>query len=386
MIRFISGVVALSVLTALPLSSSAHPGDTPPVIKIAPGMTFADAKEPHVAVGSGGQVYVAFGMGNIVYCAVSPDGGKTYNVPVLVARVQNLSLGMRRGPRVAVAGRSVVISAISGVEGAGKDGDLLAWRSPDQGKSWSGPVRVNDVRDAAREGLHAMTAAVDGTIACTWLDLRNKGTQLYASVSRDRGATWGKNVRVYASPDGTICECCHPSLAFDGKGNLHVMWRNALGGARDMYLAESRDGGKSFGTAQKLGRGTWVLNACPMDGGAFSISPTGTVTTFWQRNGEIFSCQPGSEEKSLGVGRQGWVASTADGPYFVWSGERTGAIGSAPGHTEQWKLARNAVNPVVAAPLTGNGPVVAVWTSRDGLEGTVLTHGETYPGDKAKTP
>ena len=337
-------------------------------------MTFADAKEPHVAVGSDGRVYVAFGMGDAVYCAVSPDGGKTYNVPVLVARVSNLSLGMRRGPRVAVTAKSVVISAISGVQGAGKDGDLLAWHSTDNGKTWSGSLRVNDTPDAAREGLHAMTASADGTVACAWLDLRQNGTQLYASVSGDGGRTWSKNVRVYASPDGTICECCHPSLAFDAKGNLYAMWRNALGGARDMYLAESHDGGKSFGSAQKLGRGTWMLNACPMDGGALAVSATGTVTTFWRRENEMFSCQPGSEEKRLTAGRQGWVASTAGAPYFVWSGDRTGAIASAPGHPEEWKLARNAVNPVVAAPLSGSGPVVAVWTSRDGLESAVLTH------------
>ncbi len=377
MIRYFPGIVALGVLLALPVSGLAHPGDAPPVIKIAPGMTFADAKEPHVAVGADGRVYVAFGMGNSIYCAASPDGGKTYDVPVLVARVDNLALGMRRGPRVAVTKNAVVISAIAGVQGAGKDGDLMAWTSPDKGKTWGGSVRVNDTPDAAREGLHAMTATDDGTVACAWLDLRGKGTQLYASLSRDGGVTWGKNVRVYTSPDGTICECCHPSLAFDGKGNLHALWRNALGGARDMYVAESRDGGKSFGAAQKLGRGTWMLNACPMDGGMLSVSPTGTVTTFWRRDGEIFSCQPGSEEKSLGVGQQGWVASTADGPYFVWSGERTGAIASAPGHPEQWKLARNAVNPVVAAPVRGRGPVVAVWTSRDGLESAVLNHGAT---------
>lgn len=375
MTRLLAKILALGVLSSLMVVAFAHPGDTPAVIKIAPGITFADAKEPHVAVGSDKRVYVSFGMGNAIYCAVSPDGGKTYNVPVLVAQVSNLALGMRRGPRIAVTEKNVVVTAISGVKGAGKDGDLLAWQSSDKGKTWRGPARVNDVRDAAREGLHAMAAATDGTIACAWLDLRNKGTQLYASISRDGGVSWSKNSRVYASPDGTVCECCHPSLAFDAKNNLYVMWRNYLGGARDMYLAESRNGGKSFGTAQKLGKGTWILNACPMDGGALSVSPTGIVTTFWRREGELFTCRPGEAEKSLGAGRQGWVASTADGPYLVWSGERAGAVASAPGHPDEWKLARNAINPVVAAPIQGNSPVVAVWTSRDGLEATVLNHG-----------
>ncbi len=45
-----------------------------------------------------------------------------------------------------------------------------------------------------------------------WLDLREKGTVLYASKSMDHGETWSKNILVYRSPDGSICECCHPSI------------------------------------------------------------------------------------------------------------------------------------------------------------------------------
>ena len=86
--------------------------------------------------------------------------------------------------------------------------------------------------DAAREGLHGFAAGPGNVLFAVWLDLRRDassegGTKLYGTISRDGGQSWEKNVRVYASPDGTICQCCHPSVTIDAKGVLHVMWRNA---------------------------------------------------------------------------------------------------------------------------------------------------------------
>jgi hypothetical protein len=184
---------------------------------------------------------------------------------------------------------------------------------------------VNDVPGAAREGLHAMAAAPDGTLACVWLDMRGRGTTLYGSFSRDDGATWSRNQLVYRSPDGTICECCHPSAAYDRSGRLHVMWRNALGGARDMYLSTSSDGGKTFSPARKLGKGTWPLDACPMDGGALAVSSDGSVITFWRRGGEMFVCAPGEPERRVGSGEQGWAAWTPAVPRWRGCGAGTAA-------------------------------------------------------------
>ncbi len=102
----------------------------------------------------------------------------------------------------------------------------------------------------------------------------------------DGGRTWSKNIRIYASPDGTICQCCDPSLAIDQQGVIHVMWRNVLSGSRDFYLAESKDG-EHFGAARKVGEGTWKLDACPMDGGGMAFD-RGRIVTVWRRESEIF--------------------------------------------------------------------------------------------------
>src|SRR5436189_224639 len=76
---------------------------------------------------------------------------------------------------------------------------LVAYASSDAGKTWSGPVTINDVATSAREGLHDLAAAPDGRLFVTWLDLRNGTMALWSAESGDGGKTWSKNAEVYRS-------------------------------------------------------------------------------------------------------------------------------------------------------------------------------------------
>ncbi len=321
----------------------------------------AGVKQPQAAVDAKGRIFVAFGKGNEIRCAVSEDLGKTFREG-RVGSIGALSLGMRRGPRVAVTEDAIVITAIGGDEGKGRDGDVLAWRSTDWGSTWSGPIRVNAVVGSAREGLHAMAAGPNGQVFCTWLDLRNKTTEIFGARSSDGGATWEPDVLVYHSPDKSVCECCHPSAAYGTDGTLYVMWRNLMKGNRDMYLAKSDDGGKTFSSASKLGQGSWQLNACPMDGGSVSVGANGGVTTVWMRAGSTFLASPGQKEQKLGAGVQGWTAIGPDGPYAVWLESRPGKLVMlAPGSSTPKTLSDKAFDPMIASAPGGKGPVVAAW-------------------------
>jgi hypothetical protein len=168
---------------------------------------------------------------------------------------------------------------------------------------------------------------------------------------------------VYASPSGTVCECCHPSVTFDSAGGLHAMWRNSLDGNRDLYMATSTNGGKSFGNAAKLGRGSWKLEGCPMDGGALAVTSPGKVTTIWRRQKEIYRTDAGGQaERLLGAGEQPWAAATAEGPWLVWVSRRGGDLFlSTPKAEQPVKLAEAATDPMVVAPLAGDGPAIVVW-------------------------
>jgi hypothetical protein len=226
---------------------------------------------------------------------------------------------------------------------------------------------VNDVTASAREGLHALASAPGGNLYCVWLDLRDKRTQLFGSRSIDGGATWSENVLVYESPDGSICECCHPSVVYDGRGRLHVLWRNSLGGDRDMYHTTSNDGGSTFAKAAKLGLGSWRLDACPMDGGAIAIGPDNVPATTWRRDRDVFlTTKDPSQERKLGRGLQPWLAAADRGLFAVWIRSRPGDLYLlAPGDDEPTRLASQARDPVVAA--VPRGPVVVAWeTDEDG--------------------
>lgn len=330
-------------------------------------------QQPQVAVDGRGFIHVVYGIGNLARYRCSDDGGKSFGKPVDLPSAHDMSLGMRRGPRIAVSDRSICVSVIGGKQGKGQDGDLLAMRSVDGGVTWIGPVQVNDTADSAREGLHAMSVGSNGEMCCVWLDLRNGKTEVMASVSTDGGGSWSKNVLVYKSPDGSVCECCHPSVVIDSNGRIHAQWRNAVGGARDIYVASSTDGGKTFGKATKLGVGSWPLDACPMDGGAIAVGAGGKLASAWRRDNTVFLSLEGErDERRLGVGEQPWIATTDAGPFVIWLKKRGGvAYLHTPGSKSSIELASHAADPIIAAGPNGRGPVVAAWEHRDGKNYTV---------------
>jgi hypothetical protein len=298
---------------------------------------------------------VTFGKGNAAYHTASLDAGRTFTKPVKVAEVPKLALGMRRGPRIVASDKMLTITAISHA-----DGNLRAWNSKDGGATWKQSLNVNDTPNSAGEGLHAMASDGQGHVFATWLDLRNKGTELWRAISADGGATWSANALVYKSPDGHICECCHPSAAMDAQGRVAVMWRNWLGGSRDMYAALSSDGGKSFADAQKLGSGTWKLTGCPMDGGAVAFGADGKPVTAWRRETTAFFAELGGDEQRLSDPGIQPLAVTMRGELsYLWQNGNDLIL--KKGDSKAAILARNAA--FASAATLPDGRAVVVWES-----------------------
>jgi hypothetical protein len=337
------------------------------------------AREPQLAL-QGATVGIAFGAGKGIYFSASLDAGKTFSTPVKVAEAEILPLTRHRGPRIVFAGGAIVITAVAGktpssgqhAHGLPVDGDLLAWRSTDGGKTWSKGIVINDAPAAPTEGLHALAADGKGNLFAAWLDKRSgHGTSLDGARSIDGGLTWSRNVTIYESPEGTICECCAPSLAIDSAGQILVMWRNWLDGSRDMYLSRSRDGA-SFSKPERLGTGTWQLNACPMDGGGLVISQDRIVTA-WRREHEIFLATPGEKEAGIGEGTDVAISGSREGVYVVWS-TPAGIRVLLPGRKEATALSQKGTFPNILA--LQNGRAIAAWEDDGKIEIQSLTPGK----------
>lgn len=319
------------------------------------------------AASAHGVTAMVFGSGASLFYSASADAGRTFQAPVKIGDTGALALGRHRGPRLVILKDALVVTAIAGervatgphAHGLPEAGNLMVWRSTDRGRTWAQTGMINDVPGAAREGLHAITARPDGKLVAVWLDLREKGTRLYGAESADGGRTWSKNTLVYESPEGTICQCCHPSLASDGKGQLWAMWRNVVEGSRDMYVMQL--GAKE---PKKLGDGTWKINACPMDGGGFVIDG-GKIASAWRRDGEVYLQEAGKAEQRLGTGKDVAMARGKAGIYVAWT--REGAIEvKRPGAESVDRMGTEAAF-VSLTPLE-DGAVLAAWESRGAIE------------------
>src|SRR5579872_219485 len=301
--------------------------------EITPPQPDVSYSQPQIAY-DGQNTGIVFGSKNAIYYA---QGDST---PVRVADAPVLSLGNHRGPRLAFAAGTIVVTA--GVGPANQQygpNTLRSWRSVDHGKTWTpGP----DVSSPGTGGMGFQAIASDGKLRlwAVWIGQSNGQPKLFASHSEDAGVTWTRQ-RVLSE---TVCECCHPNVIIAADGAIHVLFRNSLDGNRDFYLASSADG-ENF-QIRKLGRESWQINACPMDGGGMA-ELKGEVVTLWRRQNQLFLSRPdGKPEEPFAVGKNAAVALRENGIYAVWSTSQ-GIMAKAP-EKEAWLLSRTGAFPVIA--------------------------------------
>jgi len=334
------------------------------VLSILPLSADAPNRQPQLAAAHG-QVALAFTSGHSIFFASSGDHGRTFGAPVKVAEAPVLAVGRHRGPRATILKDAIVVTAITGSKTG--EGDLVTWRSMDRGKTWTRAGVVNDEPNATREGLHAIAADASGNLFAAWLDMRSPGTKLYGSRSTDGGLTWSKNVLLYQSPAGTICQCCDPSIAISSNGEVALMWRNVLEGSRDLYVVSSRDG-VHFDKPRKMGQGTWKLDACPMDGGGLAWD-RGDLVSAWRRDADVFLARPGQPEVKLGTGKDVAIALGNGGVYVAWS-NGAGIEAMIPGSDKPQLVTAHGAFVNLAA--LEDGSVLAAWEADGSIQTALL--------------
>ena len=265
----------------------------------APGI---DAAEPAMASASDGTFYVAWvnhelKQADVMLTRFSADG-ETLSPSVRVNRQAGAATAWRGDqPSVAVTpDGAVYVLWTARVEDGEKHGtDIYLSTSNDGGRSFVTEVKVNDDKVTGPHGMHSLAVAKDGRIYAGWLDERNvhapkpstkaeghhmeSNRDVYLAFSTDGGRSFSANRKVAAD----ACPCCKTALAVAPDGTLYAGWRQVLPGSfRHIAVASSTDGGTNFSTPVIVSDDRWVLQGCPVSGPSLSVDgSSGNLKVVW---------------------------------------------------------------------------------------------------------
>jgi hypothetical protein len=158
---------------------------------------------------------------------------------------------MSRAPQIVVSDANVHVTWFDNINGAF---DIFVATSGDSGDEWDEPVRVDT--DPAGEAYSAFPriTANDGNVYVIWEDSRDGKSDVYFSRSTNEGSTFlAEDERLDLGEAAGKSGSYSPKLAADGE-TLYVVWHDernssvedAPGGARDVFLNYSTDGGDDW--------------------------------------------------------------------------------------------------------------------------------------------
>ncbi|MEX2220862.1 MAG: sialidase family protein [Candidatus Rokuibacteriota bacterium] len=283
--------IGMAVALALATSTSAQGAE----LALGPRLEYKHVSRGHefhlsgaaVAAAPDGRPLLAWaaqeGHANQLYLLRMGNGGTPVRVNPAALTVEAL----HHPPRLAVApGGLVYVAWSSGKpkpEGTFFASDLQLSRSLDGGGRFEPPLRVNEDRPISHS-FDGLAVAADGTVLLTWID---------GHEGRKDPATWvarvveqGTRVEGIRKVGDDTCVCCRVDAAAGVGNTVALTWRRVFpGDIRDMVLAISRDGGRTFGDPTLVSADHWKINACPHRGGAVGVDAKGRVYMSWYTEG-----------------------------------------------------------------------------------------------------
>jgi hypothetical protein len=215
----------------------------------------------------------------------SRDGGDTFGKPIILSEPNaNVRGEGENSPVLATDVQADVYAAwFQSVAGATQ---LMV---KPIGRNTGGAVKILDAnrKSEAYAGFPTLAATHAGGVYVAWLDERDKAdpegsSSVYISRSTDHGVTFSRNMRIA----GSACACCRPQIYVGPNGDIYLAWRQVFAGdVRDMVLAHSNDGGKTFSQPVRVAVDNWVLHACPDVGPAIGVS-NGRLYVAWYSEGQ----------------------------------------------------------------------------------------------------
>lgn len=314
------------------------------------------ARQPIAATATfdaNGRLWLASVKDGHVTVSHSDDRGKTYSAPVMVnLEREYIAADGENRPKILVGGNGNVYVSYTSPSEVPFAGNVRFSRSVDGGKSFSGPITVNDNLDPITHRFDSMAINGRGQVYIAWLDKRDNvaaskkgekysGIAVYYAVSDDEGKSFRPNVKV----TDHSCECCRVAMATDTDGYPVIAWRHVYDtNIRDHALV--RLDGKM--APVRLSHENWNIAACPHHGPSLSIAPDGVYHATWFSNAPqqygLFYAHSADHGKTfstpLSFGNfeaqpaHPSVFSLGSRVYLAWKefdGERTGILGMRSG-------------------------------------------------------
>ena len=209
----------------------------------------------NLAIDGRGVVHAVWTEGNAVAYTRSANNGTTWPPPGTFGAGPLVPGAFASlGVRVAASGDDIYIAWQGVYEGFAR---VYLIQSHDAGATFAGPRPISD----AGIGATFPSLAADGTtVAVVWSDNRRPHAEVYARVSRDRGATFAATTSV-STPDSR--SSWTPSVAVQGSA-VHVAWTDERHDTTDCvdrgdpvcyeeeYYRRSLDGGVTWGPEVRL--------------------------------------------------------------------------------------------------------------------------------------
>ena len=225
------------------LSTQSAEAEKPQPVQIS--ANGVDAAEPATAAAPDGSFYVAWVNHDAkqadVMLAHFNNDGEPQGSAVRVNRTAGAATAWRGDqPSIAVgADGAVYVLWTARVDASDKQGtDIYLSVSNDRGKSFASEVKVDDDKVPNAHGMHSLAVAKDGRIYAAWLDERNVQAPM-------------------------------PSTKAEG----HHMENN-----RDVYVSYSTDGGRTFSANRKV-----ATEACPCCKTSLAVGTDGTLYAGWRQ-------------------------------------------------------------------------------------------------------
>ena len=242
-----------------------------------------------------------------VYSVVSRDGGRTFSAPVRVNKVAgDASVSGEQPPRIVLApGRTATPAIIVLWTAKSPNGTrLVSARSDDGGRAFGAAAALPGSAAGGNRGWESAAVTAKGDVVAVWLDHREAARPGTAAAAHQHGDTAQAQV---PATDGVaraqlsqiffadlnqpssarsltsgVCYCCKTSIAAGGGGTIVAAWRHVYpGSVRDIALAKSTDGGRTFSAPVRVSDDNWVLNACPENGPAVAVDRTNAIHVVW---------------------------------------------------------------------------------------------------------